>query len=61
MVMEQTVVQTDVARLRADVNRLGGPRDTVDLRHKVCKQARRSSESDSTLSNLPCTFITLLI
>lgn len=29
-------LQTDVSRLRADVNKIGGPRDTVDLRHKVC-------------------------
>ena len=30
-------LQTDVSRLRADVNRIGGPRDTVDLRQKVCQ------------------------
>ena len=29
-------LRTEVSRLRADVNRLGGPRDTVELRHKVC-------------------------
>ena len=30
-------LQTEVSRLRSDVNKLGGPRDTVDLRHKVLR------------------------
>ena len=33
-------LQTDVSRLRADVNRIGGPRDTMDLRHKVCSSLK---------------------
>lgn len=28
-------LQTEVTRLRASVDRLGGPRDTVELRHKA--------------------------
>ena len=31
-------LQTEVTRLRASVERLGGPRDTVELRHKVLTQ-----------------------
>lgn len=30
-------LQTEVSRLRSDVNKLGGPRDTVDIRHKVLR------------------------
>ena len=28
-------LQTEVTRLRTSVDRLGGPRDTVELRHKA--------------------------
>ena len=28
-------LQTEVSRLRRDVTKLGGPRDTTELRHKV--------------------------
>lgn len=41
-------LQTDVSRLRADVNRIGGLRDTVDLRHKVCAGKAREELSVPT-------------
>ncbi|EIE21609.1 snare-domain-containing protein [Coccomyxa subellipsoidea C-169] len=42
-------LQTEVSRLRSDVNKLGGPRDTVDLRHKVGSTTVRLQEDAKSI------------
>lgn len=37
-------LQTEVSRLRTDVNKLGGPRDTVVLRQKVLRRCHVAFE-----------------
>lgn len=50
-------LQTEVTRLRASVERLGGPRDTVELRHKVQTQTllqRHGTQSGLAFPAMAC-------
>ena len=52
-------LQTEVTRLRASVERLGGPRDTVELRHKVQTQTllqRHGRQSGLACPVMACYF-----
>ena len=44
-------LQTDVARLKADVDRLGGPADTVELRRRLATAAASTQDAAATASS----------
>jgi len=45
LIAEVFRLQTEVTRLRGSIDRLGGPRDTAELRHKVCAAGQQCSQA----------------